>query len=739
MQPHTPKITTEILLVGGGHAHVHVIRAFGMKPVRGVRLSVISSDVSAPYSGMLPGFIAGHYTREEVHIDLPRLCQFAGARFIHGSVCDVDAEAQTVLLEDGRSMYFDALSLNFGSVPDDDGVPGADVYAVGVKPIPRFLAALDQLERTHDPHRIAVVGGGVGGTELTLALQHRFRNRPFSFDLFCAGAEVLPTQPARARRLFTQRLAARGITLHTHSKVTAVEPGRVFTGDGANPASAETRSLNTHSDESSSHEADTIFWTTRAAPPDWLRETRLSVNEKGFLRTGDDLRVIGQARIFAVGDCATMDNHPREKAGVFAVRQGAPLERNLRALVTGAKPQPFTPQRNWLSLISTGDKYAVGTRAGLTFSGRWLWRWKDRIDRTFMDKYNALDPSAMPLPDPVRVDDSELQCAGCAAKVDGDVLGSVLRDLTEAFPQTVQLNADDAAEITVPEGRLIQSVDHLPALCSDPHLFGRIAAAHALSDLYASGAQPHSAQAIVALPQASAEITRSDLTLLLSGAAEVLEGAGAQLIGGHSVTGPMALGFAVNGTGPIQLAKGVIRPGDRLILTKPLGAGVIMAAAMRLKADGGTVQATLDAMTLTNQVAMEQALKHGALAATDVTGFGLAGHAQEMAAASGVDLHLHLQNVPVADEAMRLAEDDIRSSLFDSNLRLVPEIAAQALTDPKASLLCDPQTSGGLLIAIAAGKADALCADIQARGVLAVIIGEATDCAGAHPAVRLSV
>ena len=473
-------------------------------------------------------------------------------------------------------------------------------------------------------------------------------------------------------------------------------------------------------------EADNVFVVTEASAAKWFAGTGLPLDGRGFFAVEPTLATSGDPAVFAVGDCASVTTHPRPKAGVFAVRQGPPLADNLRRVLLGQAPQPFTPQSRYLSILGTGDGNAVATRGGWAIEGTWVWRWKDHIDRKWMRMYR--EPPAEPMdmaarvaaPDPALADtearrllaDIGMRCGGCGAKVGADSLSRVLARLGPSpFPGVaIGLDTpDDAAMIEVPAGKaLVQSVDFFRTFIDDPFIFGEIAAVHALGDVWAMGAKPHSALALAVVPAAAERLMEEDLFQMLSGARRVLDQAGCALIGGHSGEGPeAALGFSVNGlvVAAAALRKGGLKAGDRLVLTKPLGTGVIFAAAMRGQARGRWVADALASMRQPSSAAAEALVAAGAHACTDVTGFGLAGHLAEMIRASGaVQVDLHLDSLPALDGAIELFAQGFASSLQPENLRarhLIDGMDVHA-HHPKLPLLFDPQTAGGLLAAVPA-------------------------------------
>jgi selenide,water dikinase len=371
-----------ILLVGAGHAHVNVVREFGRSQFGEAELTLLSSDELTPYSGMLPGHIAGHYSADDIHIDAAALARRSGALFRRGTACGIDLARGLVRCEDGGTLAFDVLSLDIGSSPNTRDVPGADDHAVPVKPISRFLPAFAALRSRAlseaKPVSIAVVGSGPGGIELLLAVEHRLRHdlaeagrdaSHLSFVLIASSKTILSGMPAKVQERFAAILAARGIRVRTSSKVRRVEGDRLHLLGG------------------DSVKADVALWVTEAAAAPWLAETGLHLDPRGFVRVDACLRAVGHANVFAAGDVASFDPHPIPRSGVYAVRAGERLADNLRLVASGREPKPFTPQGEALYLITTGGKHAVGTRNGITFAGRWVWHWKDFIDRRFMARY----------------------------------------------------------------------------------------------------------------------------------------------------------------------------------------------------------------------------------------------------------------------------------------------------------------------------------------------------------------
>ena len=374
-----------LVLLGAGHSHVAVLKAFGERPHPDVDLTLVTRDVATPYSGMLPGFVSGQYTHADLHIDAGGLARSAGATLVTGDATGLDTTGRTLSIAGRPPLAYDLLSIDIGSAPSRPaGMPG-----IPVKPIGGFVERLEnlsaELAANPDPVRIAVIGTGPAGVELALALHRRLsgaglqngeRNAAkVAIRLLGRADTILPERSRRTQRRIAATLARRGIDLRTGFDVTDFEDGTVRAADGRKVA------------------ADMLLWATSSAAAPWLQETGLALDEQGFVRVDACLRSLSHPEIFAAGDIAALPD-PRPKAGVFAVRQGPVLAKNLRRAINGEALQAYRPQKHWLTLLSTADGRAVADKWGLSLEGRWVWRWKNWNDRRFVDGYNALAASA---------------------------------------------------------------------------------------------------------------------------------------------------------------------------------------------------------------------------------------------------------------------------------------------------------------------------------------------------------
>jgi selenide,water dikinase len=739
---HATNIHTDIILLGGGHAHVHVLKAFAMRPESGVRLTLVTRDLETPYSGMLPGVIAGLYSEEEAHIDLLRLTGVTGARLIHAEAIGLDRARKRVLLSGRPPIAYDLLSIDVGITPALAQIAGAAEHGIAVKPIGSFLRKFavlrERCRAPQGPRRVAVIGGGAGGVELLLSVRThlladvRAEGRDasgFSFALVTDG-EILATHDPKVRESFRRAFAVRGIELYEHQQARAVTPSAIELAGERTVA------------------ADAVLVTTGAAAPSWFRDTGLALDRDGFLAVGPSLQTLDDPDVFGAGDCATLVETPREKAGVFAVRGGPPLARNLRRRARGEPSKPWRPQRRHLALISTGERYAIASRGPFKTEGAWVWTWKDWIDRRWMRMYQDAVAMRARMPK-IRASDSaldELRCGGCASKIGPLPLSRALSRLPPPVVDgvVVGLDAPDDAAVLVPpkSGHLVQTVDFFRAFIDDPFVFGEIAANHALNDVFAMGGVPRHALATAVVPVGPAAKAEEALFQLLSGARACLDREGVALVGGHSSEGmDLSLGLAVTGeVAPDRIVrKGGLSADDALILTRPLGTGILFAAAMRGRASAASIAAALDEMRRSNRNASAILSKHRATAMTDVTGFGLAGHLGEMLGASGADADLNLSTIPIYAQVIAMAREGVASTLLPENLALLALLRGD-VDDATKAVLFDPQTSGGLLAGIPAHEAAGCISELRSAGYAhAAIIGRVKYVGAAGRAVSLSV
>lgn len=378
-------MTKRLVLIGGGHSHGLVLKYWGRRPLPGVALTLISDGRYTPYSGLLPGHVAGFYTYEESHIDLVPLAAYAGAMFLQDRVIALDLDRSCVVCQERGEIPFDYLSLDIGSTPAIANIAGA-AYGIAAKPVANFLqqwqALLDHLQgRSPKALTVAIVGGGAGGVELAFNVQARLRRQfpalALTVQLWQRGDRLLPNQSDCAAHKITQLCAERHIQIWLGQTVIALEPDDLC---------LEFPRYRLHTASGLEQPVNVVFWVTQASAPDWLQTAGLQTDDQGFVLVDACLRSLSHPHIFAAGDIASLSPHPCPKAGVFAVRQGRPLFDNLRRALGGQSLHPWVLPQRYLSLIGTGDQTAIALWGKGGSYGHWEWRLKDWIDRRFMQR-----------------------------------------------------------------------------------------------------------------------------------------------------------------------------------------------------------------------------------------------------------------------------------------------------------------------------------------------------------------
>ena len=752
-------ILADLVFLGGGHAHVAAIKNFAMSPIPGLRLTIVTSDIRTTYSGMLPGYIEGVWEDQDIHIDLAHLAQFAGARLIIAHCTGIDADGKTILFNERPPLHFDLLSINVGGQPDLKTIAGAENHTIPVKPIKEFQRSFDALLNAGLPKKIAVIGGGAAGSELALAINRRWNEHGVTphITLYSRSDRLLPRMSQRAAHLMLTALHDAGVKLQLGRTVKRIEKTMLYLGPSFEITRGMKKSPKNHKAPKITNNAeskeyyDACFLASAVRPPAWLGSSTLALDDTGFIAVHPTLQSTSHPHVFAAGDVATIIGRPRPRAGVFAVRAGRILAKNLQKQLFGKRLTNWKAQKRYLAIIGTSDGSAIASWGHIGFKAGIFLTLKHWIDLRFMARYRHLKMPATqpPVPFPgigsrsdINMKDpafAAMRCLGCSAKAGHKVLETALANATNIarsagadpnFLPECQIESDAAELKGPPPGHhLVQSVDILSEIVSDPYMMGRIAAIHALSDLYATLAQPKSALAVINLPESSLAIQTNQLTQILFGALMALNEAGVKLDGGHtSEGGTLSVGFSVTGYAENNRPKKAIGDDTALVLTKPIGTGVIMAANMQLIAEAHWVEAAIGEMAKSNKHAASLFDTMKVYAATDVTGFGLARHAMNLSKRIGAKgCILNLPDLQLLPGAAQLLSSGVRSSLHEQNREAVTispcmldegtEISA------RREALFDPQTSGGLLGALPRKNAQNLVNRLNENGYDAAMIG----------------
>jgi len=601
----------ELVLWGAGHAHVEVLRRFARRPEPGLRLTLVTREPHTPHAGMLAGLIRGDYEFDATHIDLGPLAAAAGARLIVTEATGLDLVARTLTFPDRPALPFDLLSINIGGealTAEGTGTP--------VKPIGRLLARLAEIEPSlHPETRLAIVGAGVAGTELALALAHRLAGQ-VGIALISAGALPLPGAPQRARLLAREALVDAGVELLSNVQAGVFHNGRLSLSDG------------------SYLEAAAALWATGVGAFPALASAGLACDALGAIRVDRGLRSLTHPYVFAAGDCAAMADALLPKSALWAARAGATLAENLRRAARGKVPRPLWVRGQDTVILGLGHGRALGWRNGITLTGQRLWRLKDHLDRRRIARLQVSAPSSAGRP-VLALPAGPVAPGMAAAAWDGAAM----------------------AAVPPPGYAVIQHVDHLPTCIDDPLVQGQIAASQALSGLFVAGAHPWTATALLT----RTGLAEADIEAMLFGANRVLAAAGCSLTGVRAIDGPVpALGFALTGLVDPETSVWSSGPrvGDVLVLTKPLGGAVVLAGARAGRSRARWRQAAIASMRRTNAEAMPILRAHGASAGTDLSGGGLLTRLDALLRPSGLVADIDPAAVPALPGARDLLGKD---------------------------------------------------------------------------------
>lgn len=358
-----------LVLIGAGHAHALVLDALHKQPLSGVELTLVSPESQAPYSGMVPGWLAGQYSFEQTLVDFIGLCERAGAKLLRAELVSLNPDSQQLALSDGQMLSYDWLSINVGSTLRP---PPSQTPMLAMRPLSslkqRYERWLKQWQesRATTPLRLTSVGGGAASVESLLCIKHRLQqmqpDTPVHAQLVSRGMSILPGFSSRARRLAFDVLKQADVTLQ----------------------------LGTAWCETIAQSSDLIIWATGAEPHAWQidRATRgnLKVDQTGFITVNACLQSISHKNVFAVGDCASLP-HPIPKAGVYAVRMGTTLAANLRSAANNQPLSVFKHTGPALALLNTANGKAIASWGPLGWQAQWAMGWKDRIDRRFIHRF----------------------------------------------------------------------------------------------------------------------------------------------------------------------------------------------------------------------------------------------------------------------------------------------------------------------------------------------------------------
>ena len=371
-----------LILAGGGHAHLSVLqalaRARAVGVIKNVDLVLVTPGTHQYYSGMLPGWIAGHYTSEQCRIDLQPLAQAAGAHLVQSAIIKLDAGRRCATLRDGTQMTYDLLSLDIGSEMKTSTLQAASARLLPAKPLERFFElwpGVMQAAAARKNNRLVVVGGGAAGVELALAVRHAWNSAAITGSIDLVAPSLLPGHARAVQRRVERCLARAAITLQRQrtASTSGSEDG-VTLEDGTLLA------------------ADCVIAATGARAPHWLGASALQLDADGYIVVDAHHRSVSHPDVHAGGDVCARQDVRMARSGVHAVHAGPVLAANLLAALQGLAPlQTYMPRQRTLSLLACTDRHAIASWGNFSVEGDWVWRWKDQIDRSFIARFS--DPN----------------------------------------------------------------------------------------------------------------------------------------------------------------------------------------------------------------------------------------------------------------------------------------------------------------------------------------------------------
>ncbi|KGG20322.1 selenide, water dikinase SelD [Prochlorococcus marinus] len=697
-----------LVLAGGGHTHALVLLRWAMYPKLkpAGMITLVNKSSTTIYSGMFPGVVAGKYKIDEILIDLRNLASKAGVSFIHAEIEGIDLKKKKLLLAGRPEIEYSLLSLNIGTKTNLNAKSfnrGDKDLAVPIKPFYesyKFIIDQDIHKDDSSAKPFVIIGSGFAGMEIAFSLRKRWPKRSILLKIK-SGRKI--------KKNLLRNLKAQNIEI-TQKNPSILYPTLICTGNKS-------------------------F--------DWIKNSGLPIDKKGRVLTKKNLQVLNYPELFAVGDCGVIKDHSRPSSGVWAVRSAKPLAINLECLSKGLKLEEWKPQRKAIQLLDISSikkesKAFISWGEIMIGPFGFLSRLKELIDKQFISKFDLVKD----IDSDMSTEEEMIKCRGCAAKLAFSPLNSALNKL-----DLIESSADDSIDIGELNSSktLIQSVDGFPSLISDPWLNGRLLAFHACSDIWACGGSVISAQSVVNLPSIPNNLQQELLFQVLEGINSALTIQGAKLVGGHTLESrkiseePFSLGIesslTVNGiidNKKYFWPKGGMKKGDQILISRPLGTGIIFSAFMNGQVKPYILDNALKEMNKSqheivnyiNELTNLNPRSKIVNACTDITGFGLLGHLSEMLESTNSDqlkmnsepfkVTLELDNIPLYDGVKELLDKGFESTLAPANQIFLKNIdgdknlrfelksndssSNRSYYNAMLKILVDPQTCGPLLV-----------------------------------------
>ena len=677
-------IEEDLVLLGAGHANIEVLRKLGMNPQKGLRVTIISNKYLSTYSGMVPSYIEGNYNWNEINTDLAQLCNNYSHRLIISSITKVDTLKKLVYLKNRPPICYDLLSINLGIQSDKSKIVGSDKFALQLKPISEIKKTTDKIltfNKSNPKNNVILIGAGAAGVEVALALSSRFKknNIKNNIILLSKNKSILKGYNYFAQKNCKKELLKNNIKVIFNAKVNKISKEYIVYNNNIKMY------------------GKFPILCTAASPIDLLKKSNLPLNKKGSIEVNNYLLVKGTTNIFAAGDIAEIKGYITTKAGVFAVKQGKILFKNIVRKLHKKKLIKYYPQKSYLSLIGLPNKNALAVKSLFSFKSNFLWYLKKYIDNKFIKKYsikNEIKSDITFNKDPFKF---EMQCKGCGNKVPQSVLKSV-------FKKNILNGSLDADKITATKN-LYQSTDIISSIINDPYKLGMLSAKHALNDILASNSKALSSQMIVSMPPALNKINIRDLTQLKKGAEVIMKKSVCDITGGHTYSSnddQIYIGYSIVGRQKTINKQNYFSEGF-VYMTGHIGTAIIFAAIEQKILSGAYSKQVIKEMTASNHKIYELLCKNNVNMITDISGFGLAIHLYNLILRfprlKGIELSIN--QVPIYPGVELALSKNVKSSLNDANKNYIISKLNHSNKDHKLSnILYDPQTAGGFVFIV---------------------------------------
>ncbi len=674
--------TKQLVLIGGGHANVQVLRKLCMNTVKGLHTILISENFEATYSGMTPGYIHKDFSKEEISIDLQRLCFNAGATFIRDKVVKIETNYQKLELQNLPSIHYDLLSINTGSISNTKGIKIENSSkCFFVKPISLLVKNLSEIDQIikKKKSKIAIIGGGVASYELAFSLSRRHKN---NLEISIVGKNILNEKNLNKKT----KKHIKKISNHLGIKELLGEVISI----------SETHLTLKNGD---TFKCDLSLLSSGADIENWLSNSNLNKDKNGFISVDNNLLSTNDKSVFVTGDACSIENNFRPKSGVMAVRQGEVLKENIFLKLTGKSLVKFKPQKNWLYLVGTYENYALLNYFFLSFHGRWCWKLKKWIDRGFINKFKFTNHMSMTKKnlELEKSKDVKMYCQGCGSKVSKNTLVNFLNE-ENSNPDLL-----DASIINTNSSNILQSIDHIKLFTSlNPYDFGVISYLHSQNDILSSGGSVQTISVSQALPFSEGIIEKFYMEYFMKGIKSESIKDDSVIVSGHSYQSKEpGITITMNGVFEKQISKNQGQEDDLIYLSKPLGTGYLLAAYFNNSDFLSSIdfQNLLEWLKKGNSKASEISKSFKSNITTDISGFGLASHLSDICKSSKLSAEIKLNEEIMINKNIRILEN-FKSTGFDNNYSSSVNKILISDSNKLKNILYDPQTNGPLLLSI---------------------------------------